>query len=381
MSGDADQEYFADGMVDEIITGLSRIKWLFVIARNSSFSYKGRSVDVKQVGRELGVRYVLEGSVRKAGGRVRITAQMINAETGIHLWAERYDRAIDDIFAVQDEITMRVVGTIGPRLREAEIERVRRKRPENLNAYDLVMRAAPHVHKAMPEAAAKALPLLESALALEPDYAWAHGLLACCHENLFVRAGLKSENRHAAIHHAHAALTYGRDDAMALALGAFVIAMMEHDRVTAFEAFQQALAISPSSPLTFFLGGIALAYGCEAERAIDWGEQALRLSPFDTLKYCAYHALAVGNFLRGRYEEAANAGRRAVQCNPGFSISHALLVAPLAKLGRIEEAKTVATQVMALQPSFSAGAFCIALALPEELATPLTEAWRTAGLP
>jgi adenylate cyclase len=146
-------------------------------------------------------------------------------------------------------------------------------------------------------------------------------------------------------------------------------------------SLEQPIAVSPSSPLTFFLGGVALAYGCEAERAIDWGERALRLSPFDRLKYCAYHALAIGNFLRGCYEEAANAGRRAVQSSPGFSISHALLVAPLAKLGRIEEAKAAAMRVMALQPFFSAATFCAALALPAALATPLTEAWRSAGLP
>src|SRR5215510_14308158 len=135
-------------------------------------------------------------------------------------------------------------------------------------------------------------------------------------------------------------------------MGAFVIAMVEHDRDTAADSFQQAIAVSPSSPLTFFLGGVAMAYGCEAERAIDWGERALRLSPFDRQKYCAYHALVIGNFLRGRYEEAANAGRRAVQSNPGFSISQALLVAPLAKLRRMEKARAVATRLMA--PSFSA---------------------------
>src|SRR5262249_53262561 len=158
---------------------------LFVIARNSSFTYKGRAVDVKQVGRELGVRYVLEGSVRKAGGRVRISAQLIEAESGIHLWAERYDRAIDDIFALQDEITLSVLGAMTPTLRAAEIERVKRKRPESLAAHDLVFRALPHVYSAMPEEAAKALQLLERALALEADYAYAHGLVACCHEFLF----------------------------------------------------------------------------------------------------------------------------------------------------------------------------------------------------
>jgi TolB-like protein len=381
LSGDPEQEYFADGMVEDIITALSRLRWLFVIARNSSFTYKGRPVDVKQVGHELGVRYVLEGSVRKAGGRVRISAQIIEAETGIHIWAESYDRAIDDVFALQDEVTMRVVGTIVPSLREAEIERVKRKRPESLDAHDLVMRACPHIFTWMPEGAAKALPLLERALALEADYSTAHGMLACCHEFLFTRAGFKMENRNAAIRHAHAAITHGRDDAMALALGAFVIAMVEHDRETAFESFEQAISVSPSSPLTFFLGGLALAYGCQAERAIDWADRALRLSPFDRLKVCSYHALAIGHFLRECYEEAADAGRRAVQCDPGFSVSQSLLVAPLVKLGRIEEAKTVATRVVALQPSFSAGGFCAALALPAALATPLTEAWRTAGLP
>lgn len=211
---------------------------------------------MKQVGRELGVRYVLEGSVRKAGGRVRISVQMIEAESGIHLWAERYERAIDDIFALQDEIAMSVVGMFGLNLRKAEIERVKRKRPESLDAYDLVLRALPHVYSGMPEEAAKALPLLERALTLEPDYAGAHGLAACCHEFLFTRAGLRNENRIAAIRHAHAALTYGRDDTMALALGAFVIAMVEHDRATAFEAFEQALALSPSSLRRFSWVGL-----------------------------------------------------------------------------------------------------------------------------
>src|SRR6202162_5342214 len=182
MSDDPAQEYFADGMVEDIITGLSRIKWLFVIARNSSFVYKAQAVDVKQVGRDLGVRYVLEGSVRKAGERVRISGQLIETETSVHLWAERFDRRLDDVFALQDEITLNVVGAIEPSCREAEIERVKRKRPENLDAYDLVLRALPHVVPPMPAEAAKAMPLLERALTLEPDYAGAHRYLAWCHE-------------------------------------------------------------------------------------------------------------------------------------------------------------------------------------------------------
>jgi len=175
LSGDPEQEYFADGIVDDIITGLSRIRWLLVIARNSSFAYKGRSVDMKQIGRELGVRYALEGSVRRSGNRVRITTQLIEAETGTHVWAERYDRSLDDIFAVQDEITLSTIGAIEPSLRTAEIERVKRKRPENLDAYDLVLRALPYANAAMPEPARVAVPLLERALALEPAYGLAHG--------------------------------------------------------------------------------------------------------------------------------------------------------------------------------------------------------------
>ena len=381
MSGDPEQEYFADGMVEDIITGLSRIKWLFVIARNSSFIYKGQAVNVGRVGRELGVRYVLEGSVRKAGERVRVSGQLIETETSVHLWAERYDRRLDDVFALQDEITLNVVGAIEPSLREAEIERVKRKRPENLDAYDLVLRALPHVVPPMPAEAAKAMPLLERALTLEPDYASAHGYIAWCHQILFVRGGFNKENHDAAIRHARAALSYGRDDATALAIGGFVISMTEHDRATAFEALEQALAISPSSSFALFCGATALAYAGEAERGIDWAERALRISPFDRMNHLSYGALAIAHFLRGRYDEAAHAGRRAVRSIPSSSVVRSVLAAALAKLGRIEEAKAVALQVLALDPSFSAARFCAATGLPTPLAEPMTDAWTTAGLP
>jgi TolB-like protein len=381
MSGDTEQEYFADGMVEDIITGLSRIKWLFVIARNSSFTYKGKAVDVKQIGRELGVRYVLEGSVRRASNRVRISAQLIDASTGAHLWAERYDRPFNDIFAVQDEITLSVIGAIEPSLRAAETDRVKRKRPESLGAYDLVLRAMPHVFVAMPEEASKALPLLERALVLEPDYAAAHAYLAWCHEILFVRAGHKDENRSAAIRHARAAIDYGRDDTTALALGAFVTAIVEHDRATAFEGFEQARALSPSSAIALFFGSVALAWGGEAERAIEWAEGALRVSPRDPLNWFAYQALAIGHFLLGHDEEAATAGRRAVLSNPNMSVNHALLVAPLVALGRTDEARAASAQVLTLLPSFSISSFCAAIALPSPVADRFGEAWRKAGLP
>ena len=381
MSGDPQQEYFADGVVEDIITGLSRIKWLFVIARNSSFTYKGKAVDVKRVGQELGVRYVLEGSVRKADQRVRITPQLIEAETGVHLWAERYDRRLEDIFALQDEITLSVVGAIEPRLRDAEIARVERKRPDNLDAYDLLLRALPHVYVAMPEQASRAVPLLEQALALEGNYAAAHGLLAWCHEIIFVRAGFKQDNRIAAIRHARAAVTHGRDDATALSLGAFVIGIVEHDRATALEAFERALTLSPSSAFARFMGGIVLALAGHAERAMEWAERGLRVSPIDRLSNIPHHVLAIGHFLQGQYDEAAHSARRAIQAKPEYSVSHGLLAAALAELGQVEAAKAAAMQVMTLQPSFSSHKYCAAVGMVPALAKSLTEAWRQAGLP
>ena len=189
MSGDPEQEYFADGIVEDIITGLSRIKWLFVIARNSSFVYKGRAVDVRQVGRELGVRYVLEGGVRKAGNRLRVTAQLIEAETGVHLSTDRFDGAIDDVFDLQDGITDRVVGIVEPNLQRSEIERSRRKRPENLDAYDLYLRALPHVMRLTPEQVRIGARFLGDALKLDPNYAAAHALISWCHEICYGQDG------------------------------------------------------------------------------------------------------------------------------------------------------------------------------------------------
>src|SRR5665811_769909 len=258
MSGDPEQEYFVDGMVDDIITGLSRIKWLFVIARNSTFTYKGRAVDVKQVGRELGVRYVMEGSVRKVADRVRITGQLIDAATGAHVWAERYDRKYDDIFALQDEITLSVVGAIEPSLRLAEAERVKRKRPDSLDAYDFLLQAQPDVYTRMPEPSKRALVLLERALALDPTYGLAHGYAAQCHHSIFLRGGLHEENRAASIRHAEAAITHGQDDALALSFAGFAIGMDKHDRAAAFAAFEAALAISPSSAITYIQGSVIL---------------------------------------------------------------------------------------------------------------------------
>jgi TolB-like protein len=381
MSGDPEQEYFVDGMVDDIITGLSRIKWLFVIARNSTFTYKGRAVDVKQVGRELGVRYVLEGSVRKMADRVRITGQLIDAATGAHVWAERYDRKSEDIFAVQDEITLSIVGAIEPGLRQAEVERAKRKRPDNLDAYDLALRALPDVYSVMPATVSKALVLLNQALEIEPNYATAHGYAAMCCHCLFLRGGLHEENRAASIGHAQAAITHGQDDSTALTLAGFSMAMDAHDRGAALAAFEAALAISPSSALTYILGAGSLAWAGQAERTIEWAERGLRLSPFDPFKFIAYRGLAKAHFLRGRYHEAEDAARKAVQFNPKFGSSYMLLAAPLAKLGRYEEAKKCVAQLLEREPAFRLSRQFAGVDCAPALAAALSEALHNTGVP
>lgn len=381
LSGDAEQDYFTDGMVDDIITGLSRINWLFVIARNSSFTYKDRMVDVKQVGRELGVHYVLEGSVRKIRDRVRITGQLIDASTGAHVWAERYDYRSDDIFALQDAIALSVVGAIAPSLRRAEINRVKRKRPDSLDAYDLVLRAQPDVDSGMPEQVTRALVLLERSIALAPSYALAHGNAAMCHHCLFLRAGLQEVNRSASIRHARSAIIHGQDDALALTWAGFSLGMDGHDRAAAFTALEAALAISSSSALTYILGSVILGWSGEAERAIEWSEQGVRLSPFDSWAWAAFDAQAMSHFHRGRYEDAAHAAYRSVQANPAHSITHVQLAAALTKLGRLEEARAAAARVLELHPAFRYSRQFLGVNCDPALAVSLGDALRAAGLP
>lgn len=354
LSGDGEQDYFADGIVEDIITGLSRIKWIFVIARNSSFVYKGKAMDVKQVGRELGVRYVLEGSVRRSANRVRITAQLIDAATGAHIWADRYDRALDDVFAVQDELTMSVVGVIEPTLRKAEIERTRRKRPDSLDAYDLYLRALPFAFTAMPLDADKALALLNRAIELEPDYAAVHALIAWCHEQRYLRGGLHEEAGRTALEHARAAIAAGGDDAAALATAAFVIAVVEYDFKTATAAFDQSFLISTSSALSLGFSSIVRAWMGDEATAIKQAELAIRLSPFDPLLYLPYIGLTYAHFTAGRYAEAADAAGRAAQSNPKFTVPYVLHAAALANLGNLEQAGVVANRLRELEPSITA---------------------------
>jgi adenylate cyclase len=381
MSGDPEQEYFVDGMVEDIITGLSRIKWLFVIARYSTFVYKGQAIDVKRVGRELGVRYVLEGSVRKLNNRLRITGQLIDATNAAHIWAERYDRALDDIFELQDELTMSVVGAIEPSLRQAEIERAKRKRPDSLDAYDLYLRALPNVSISMPESANKALPLLERAIQIEPDYAAAHAAIAFCHENRYMRGALLGDDKRAALHHARIAVATGGDDATALAIAAFVIGILEHDYDGAFDAFERALALSPSSALALSFSAIIHAWAGDYAIAVEQAEQSLRLSPFGSLLFVPYVGLAHAHFFAGRYEQASLAANRAAQANPQFTVPWVLRTASLANLGRNEESRASIQRLLELWPGFTIKRFLASnFTSPERLAV-LGEALRRAGIP
>jgi TolB-like protein/tetratricopeptide (TPR) repeat protein len=381
LSGDPTQDYFADGIVDEIITGLSRVKWMFVIARSSTFTYKGRAVDVKRVGAELGVRYVLEGTVRKAVDRVRVTVQLVIAASGAHVWAERYDRSLGDIFTLQDEIAMSVVGAIEPSVRQAEVERVTRQRPESLSAYDLAMRALPDVYGVMPATVTKALVLLDRALAIEPTYATAHGYAAMCHHCLFLRNGLQEQNRAASIRHAQAALSHGRDDAVALTFAGFSLGMDAHDRGAAFAAFEAALELSPSLAQAYILGAAVSSWAGEAPRTIDWAQRALRLSPFDPWKFIAYRSLALAHFLLAQHELAADAARRAVQFNPGFGSSYMLLAAPLVKLGRHAEAEAAIARLKEREPAFRLSGQLRGVNCAPPLAAALVAAFDQTGIP
>jgi TolB-like protein/Tfp pilus assembly protein PilF len=383
VSDDPAQDYFVDGMVEDIITGLSRIRWLFVIARNSSFTYKGKAVDIRQVGRELGVRYVLEGGVRKAGARLRITAQLIEAETGAHIWADRFDGALEDVFELQDRITTAIVGIIEPNLRRAEIERAQWKRPESLDAYDLYLRGLPHLASLMPEDGATGMGLLEEALKLDPNYAAAHAHLALALETRFFRGGFNEADAAAGVRHARAAVTHGGEDATALAVAAIPLLHLGHDFEAASGAIARALALNGSSATALYFGAHIHAFAGDAALAEDYANRALRLSPFDSVAFCAYEAPALVRIRERRFDEAAAQMAKAVQANPRFSVLYVFHAAALAQAGRIEEARAVAQRVLELEANFRVGPWLALVPrfMAPELWRPLIDGYRLAGLP
>jgi adenylate cyclase len=325
---------------------------------------------------------VLEGSVRKGGNRVRITAQLIDATNGAHLWADRFDGELEDVFELQDKVAISVAGVIEPTLRQAEIERARRKRPDSLDAYDLYLRALPYAFTSMPEDADKALPLLAKAIELEPDYAAAHAIIGFCHEQRYLRGGLQEETRIAALRHARLAIAGGSDDAAALATAGFVIAVCGHDYETSLTAFDRSFALSSSLALALGFSSVVRAWKGDDAIAVEQANRALRLSPFDHLLYLPCVGLAYANFAAGRFEETVAAASLAIQSNPRFSVPQILHAAALGCLDRSQEAKAAVQRLLELQPGLTVASAILSARYvnPENIAA-LANALRRAGLP
>jgi TolB-like protein/class 3 adenylate cyclase/tetratricopeptide (TPR) repeat protein len=354
MSGDPEQEYFADGIVEEIITALSRFKALFVIARNSSFTYKGRAVDVKQVGRELGVRYVLEGSVRKAANRVRITGQLVDAAIGAHLWADRFDGGLGDVFDLQDQVTESVVGAIAPAVEKAEIERAKRKPTESLDAYALYLRGSARLYQfASRQANAEALRLFNSAIELDPDFSSAYGRAAFCY------AWAKSEgwisvkgNEIAEVTRlAQRAVELGKDDAMALATSGWALAFVVRDLEGGAALIDRALVLNSNLAEAWFCGGWVKNWLGEPKLAIERFARAMRLSPLDPWATAMRGGTAHAHFFLGRYDEAASWAAMALQDNPDHQSGLRMAAASNAMAGRLEQAHKAVARLRQLNPA------------------------------
>lgn len=384
LSGDAEQDYFTDGVVEDIISALSRIRWLFVIARNSSFTYKGRAVDVKQVGRELGVRYVLEGSVRKSANRVRITGQLINAATGAHLWAERFEGALDDIFAVQDQVTASVVGAIIPQLEHAEIERAQKKSTENLDAYDYYLRGMAKLHRGSREAIDEALPMFQEAIERDPDFASAHAMAAWCYFWRKVNGWMADRPQEIAqgTRLARRAVELGKDDAVALARGGHALAHLTGDLDGAIALLDRALLLNPNLAAAWFLGGFLRLWHGEPDHAIEHFTHAMRLSPLDPELYRMQAGMAVAHFFAGRLDDASSWAQNASREMPDFTMVIGVIAASHALSGRYGEAQQAMDRLRHLDPALRISNLndWLPIHRAEDLAT-LADGLRKAGLP
>src|SRR5271157_987367 len=349
MSGDPEQEYFADGMVEEIITALSRIRWLFVIARNSSFAYKGQAVDVKLVGRELGVRYVLEGSVRKAGNRVRITAQLIDATTGAHLWADRFDGPLEDVFDLQDKVAVSVAGVIEPTLQAAEIRRSSERPTSDLTAYDLYLRALPVGMSGEKNGYIEALDLLGRSIERDPHYGPSLALAAVCHTAMWVSGWTHDPDasRREGVERARQALRYGGDDACTLARAAYALGHIGEDIDAAIALVDRSLQINPSFAYGWQRSGWLRLWAGNPDLAISHLEAALRLNPRDPSP-TTLMGIGVGHFFARRLDEARSMLLRSLQEQPGWVPTSRFLAACYAHLGRLDEARAIVEQLRVL---------------------------------
>jgi adenylate cyclase len=358
MSGDPEQEYFVDGMVEEIITALSRFKWLFVIARNSSFTFKGKAVDVKEVGRGLGVRYVLEGAVRKASGKVRITGQLIDAVTGAHIWADRFERDLTDIFALQDEVTVAVVSAIQPKLLQTEIAMATRRRPENLTAYDYYLRALPQFYLSTREGLAEAIRLAHRALELDPQFGLVAALAGGCHMQnvLFGYAVDPQFERKEAVRLFRLALSLDDSDPEILAWAAIISAFMVGDCESSVEMADRAVALNPNSLLAWGSRGHVYRIAGLLEEALRSFERAIRTSPVDPRLHLTLVGMAQALIELRRFDEAIVAGKKALRQNPSFSPAYRCLASAFAHLGRDAEAREAATRLLEVDPGFTISA-------------------------
>jgi TolB-like protein/class 3 adenylate cyclase len=352
MSGDPEQDYFADGMVEEIITALSRFHWLFVIARTSSFAYKSRTVDVKQVSRELGVRYVLEGSVRKAGNRVRITGQLIDATTGAHLWADRFEGSLENVFELQDQVASGVVGAIDPKLREAEMARSKRKPPANLDAYDCFLRAYALYYQWTSESNEEALRLLYKAIELDPDYAQAYAFATACYQHR-KQNGLATEldnERRETARLAREAVRLGKDDAFSLCWAGFSLAMVVDELKEGAALIDRALVFNSNHALSWGLSGWVRIRLNQPEVAIEHFARALRLSPLD-LGFHAYESgIAFAHIRAHRYDEALLWAEKALRDQPNSADAAMALAIGYALVGDLEKAKGAMKHVLEIAP-------------------------------
>jgi TolB-like protein len=353
MSGDPEQEYFSDGISEDIITALSKLRWFFVIARNTSFTYKGQAVHIRQIAEELGVRYLVEGSVRRASGRVRITVQLNDAVTGSQIWAERYDRELADVFAMQDEITAAIVGSIEPQLYAAESFRARRKPTESLDAWDLAMRALSHFWRMTAQDSVTAQALLEQAIAIDPHYGQALGVLAASHAfSAYMGWSDRAASFARAASAATAAVRADGDDPWAQhALGCVHVLARRWD--DALAQFELALSLNPNFALAQGYQGVALSLSGRFEEAIEAAGRALRLSPRDPFSaiYCGITAFS--HFGARNYEEAMRHARDAIRQRGDFVGAHRVLTAAAAMAGEDDVAATALAEMQRVQPNVS----------------------------
>jgi TolB-like protein len=353
MSGDPERDYFADGMTEDIITELSRMRWLFVIARNSTFTYKGRAVDVKQVGRELGVRYVLEGGVRQAGDRIRITAQLIDAATGVHLWADRFEGKAKDVFDLQDQVTASALGAIAPKLEQAEIERAKRKPTENLNAYDFFLRGMASFHRWTKEANSEALRLFYKAVELDPEFASAYGMAAWCYNQRQAHGWMTNRVQVVAeaVRLARQAVELGRDDAVALCTGGYGLARLGLDFEAGAFFIDRARTINPNLAAAWYFSGLARVHLGDPETAIAHLAHVMRLSPLDPIIFMMEYGMAIAHFIAGRTDEATSWAERALREKPNCHPALRVAAASHAFAGRLDCARNALARLRALDPA------------------------------